>query len=87
MRRELRITNEKGLHARAAARFVKIAERFDATVEVMKDGTIVSGDSILGLMMLAAASGSTICVGATGPAAAAVLDALAALVENRFDED
>ena len=85
MRRELRITNEKGLHARAAARFVKIAERFDATVEVMKDGTIVSGDSILGLMMLAAASGSTICVGATG--AAAVLDALAALVENRFDED
>lgn len=87
MRRELRITNEKGLHARAAARFVKIAERFDATVEVMKDGTIVSGDSILGLMMLAAASGSTICVGATGPDAAAVLDALAALVENRFDED
>jgi phosphocarrier protein len=83
----LRITNEKGLHARAAARFVKIAERFDATVEVMKDGTIVSGDSILGLMMLAAASGSTICVGATGPDAAAVLDALAALVENRFDED
>lgn len=87
MRRELRITNEKGLHARAAARFVKIAERFDATVEVMKDGTIVSGDSILGLMMLAAASGSTICVGAIGPDAAAVLDALAALVENRFDED
>jgi phosphocarrier protein len=87
VRRELRITNEKGLHARAAARFVKIAERFDATVEVMKDGTIVSGDSILGLMMLAAASGSTICVGATGPDAAAVLDALAALVENRFDED
>ena len=87
MRRVLRITNEKGLHARAAARFVKIAERFDATVEVMKDGTIVSGDSILGLMMLAAASGSTICVGATGPDAAAVLDALAALVENRFDED
>ena len=87
MRRELRITNEKGLHARAAARFVKIAERFDATVEVMKDGATVSGDSILGLMMLSAAAGTRISIGATGPEATAVLDALAALVENRFDEN
>jgi phosphocarrier protein len=87
VRRELRITNEKGLHARAAARFVKTAERFDATVEVMKDGATVSGDSILGLMMLAAAAGSRICVGTTGPDATAALDALAALVENNFDED
>lgn len=87
MRRELNIVNEKGLHARAAARFVKIAERFDATVEVMKDGATVSGDSILGLMMLAAAPGTTISIGATGPEANAVLDALVALVENRFNED
>ena len=87
MRRELRIVNEKGLHARAAARFVKVTERFNATVKVAKDGATVSGDSILGLMMLAAASGTTIAVGASGPEAEAVLEALAALVKNRFDED
>jgi phosphocarrier protein len=87
VRRELHITNAKGLHARAAARFVKIAERFDATVEVRKDGATVSGDSILGLMMLAASSGTKISIGATGPEAKAVLDALAVLVESRFNED
>ena len=86
MRRELHITNEKGLHARAAARFVKITEQFDATVEVTRDGATVSGDSILGLMMLAAESGTKISIGASGPEADAVLDALAALVENRFNE-
>ncbi len=87
MRRDLHIINQKGLHARAAARFVKITEQFDATVDVTKGGATVAGDSILGLMMLAAASGTRISVGATGPEAGAVLDALAALVENRFNED
>jgi len=87
VRRDLDIVNQKGLHARAAARFVKTAERFDATVDVMKGGATVSGDSILGLMMLSASAGTTISVGATGPEAEAVLDALTTLIENRFHED
>jgi len=87
MNRELRITNMRGLHARAAARFVKIADGFDARVEVEKDGETVSGTSILGLMMLAASSGTKILVSAEGPEATAALDALDALVTNRFDEE
>ena len=87
MNRELPITNKRGLHARAAARFVKIAERFDARVEVGKDGETVSGTSILGLMMLAASPGTTIFVRADGPEATAALDALTELVTNRFDEE
>ena len=77
----------RGLHARAAARFVKIADGFDARVEVEKDGETVSGTSILGLMMLAASSGTKILVSAEGPEATAALDALDALVTNRFDEE
>ena len=87
MDRELPITNKRGLHARAAARFVKVAEQFDAQVEVAKDGETVSGTSILGLMMLAASPGTTISISADGPEASAVLDALATLVTNRFDEE
>lgn len=87
MARELRITNKRGLHARAAARFVKVAERFDARVAVGKDGETVSGTSILGLMMLAASTGTTISVSADGPEATAALDALSVLVANGFDED
>lgn len=87
MVRELRITNKRGLHARAAARFVKVAERFEAQVSVGKDGETVSGTSILGLMMLAASPGTIISVSADGPEAAAVLDALSALVASGFDED
>ena len=87
MNRELPITNKRGLHARAAARFVKVAEQFDAQVEVAKDGETVSGTSILGLMMLAASPGTTISINADGPEGPAVLDALATLVTNRFDEE
>ena len=87
MNRELPITNKRGLDARAAARFVKVAEQFDAQVEVAKDGETVSGTSILGLMMLAASPGTTISINADGPEGPAVLDALATLVTNRFDEE
>lgn len=85
--RDLRIVNEKGLHARASARFVKVTEQYEATVEVSKDGSTVSGDSILGLMTLGASMGSCITVSATGPQADDVLAALAVLVENGFDEE
>ena len=87
MNRELPIINKRGLHARAAAHFVKVAEEFDAQVEVAKDGETVSGTSILGLMMLAASPGTMISISADGPEASAVLDALATLVTNRFDEE
>ena len=85
-RRRLMILNERGLHARAAARFVSTLNGYSAVVEVEKDGTRVSGRSIMGLMMLAAAAGTSIEVEARGDDAAAALDALAALVGNRFDE-
>jgi len=86
MRRRFTILNERGLHARAAARFVAALDDFSATVEVEKDGIRVSGRSIMGLMMLAAAIGTTIEVEAHGDDAGAALDALATLVGNRFDE-
>lgn len=80
------ITNRRGLHARAAARFVRCAEGFDAEITVSKDHTIVGATSIMGLMMLAAAAGSSICVVASGPGAQAALAALSDLVANRFGE-
>jgi phosphocarrier protein len=86
-RRSATIRNRRGLHARAAARFVKLAWEYDAEVIVAKNGTEVSGRSIMGLMMLAAGPGTEIDMRATGPQAAAVLDALAALIESGFDED
>jgi phosphocarrier protein HPr len=85
-RRLVKICNQKGLHARAAARFVKTAAQFDAEVTVRKNGAAVSGRSIMGLMMLAAASGTIIEVAATGPDAAAAVEALARLIECKFDE-
>ena len=85
--RRLKIINEKGLHARASAKFVEVVESFDASAEVTKDGMRVSGDSIMGLLMLAAARGSEISVTATGPQADALLDALDKLVKNLFGED
>lgn len=85
-RRRLLIRNEKGLHARASARFVETVERFDARVEVMRDGLSVSGDSIMGLLMLGAAQGATLEIEAEGPEAEELLAALAALVEDRFGE-
>ena len=84
--RDLLIANKRGLHARASARFVQCAERFDAEITVTKDSTTVGGTSIMGLMMLAAAPGSVIHLSAEGPEAEAALDALAALVNDRFGE-
>ena len=81
------IVNERGLHARASAKFVKLAATFDAEVTVTRDGTTVDARSIMGLMMLAAGIGSTIDIAAEGPEAEAALDALAELVSNRFDEE
>lgn len=80
------IRNERGLHARAAAKFVRVAERFDAEVSVRKGDMSVSGNSIMGLMMLVAAIGTTLELRARGREAAPALDALAALVDNSFDE-
>jgi len=85
--RAVTITNKRGLHARASARFVKLAESFDATVEVHKDGAVVPGTSIMGLLMLAAGPGSAIEIRSSGVAAEAALDALCTLVEDRFGED
>ena len=81
------ICNQRGLHARAAARFVKTAGLFNAEIWVRKNGTEVSGRSIMGLMMLAAAPGAVIRLAATGPEAEAAVTALAKLVECKFDED
>lgn len=85
--RDLRIVNEKGLHARASARFVETVERFDAEARVSRDGMVVSGDSIMGLLMLAASKGSTIQVETRGTEAQGLADALEALVADRFGED
>jgi phosphocarrier protein HPr len=83
----LPIINEKGLHARASAKFVEVVERFDARAEVTRDGMTVSGDSIMGLLMLAASRGTTIEVRCTGAEAEQLVQALATLVANRFGED
>ncbi|WP_282604427.1 HPr family phosphocarrier protein [Pelagibius sp. Alg239-R121] len=81
------IQNQRGLHARASAKFVKVAGAFDAEVLVRKNDTEVSGCSIMGLMMLAASPGSQIELRATGPAAEEVVNALTALIVSKFDED
>jgi phosphocarrier protein len=85
--RDFKIINKRGLHARAAARFVQCVERFDATVTVAKDQTRVDGVSIMGLMMLAAGPGSTVRVSASGSEAEAVLVAIAELVAAKFGEE
>lgn len=85
--RRLLIGNEKGLHARASARFVEVVETFEARVAVTRDGLEVSGDSIMGLLMLAAAKGAHIDVSADGPDADPALDALQALVDANFGEE
>ena len=84
--RSLPIVNKRGLHARASAKFVQVASSFDACIQVERDGVRVGGTSIMGLMMLAAAPGTTIEVEAAGPEAQAALDALDALVADRFGE-
>jgi len=85
--RSVEITNTRGLHARAAARFVRLAETFDADIVVEKDGAAVPGTSIMGLMMLAAAPGSSIRIKTFGADAPAALDALVALVSGGFGEE
>ncbi len=87
LEREVTVVNRLGLHARAAARFVRLAERFRARVEVARDDLVVAGTSILGLMMLTAATGAVLRLSASGPEAAAALEALAGLVERGFDEE
>jgi phosphocarrier protein HPr len=84
--RSVIVPNRRGLHARAAARLVTTAERFGASVEVLKDGQAVSARSIMGLMMLGAGPGSELVLRAVGWDAKEALDALAALIEAGFDE-
>jgi phosphocarrier protein HPr len=84
--RVVTVCNKRGLHARAAARFVTLAERFGASVDVLKDGQAVSARSIMGLMMLGAGMGSRIELRAEGWDAKEAMDALVALVECGFDE-
>lgn len=86
-RRTVEIVNKRGLHARASAKFVKLAATFEAEVRVSRDGQTVDARSIMGLMMLAAAPGCTIDIEAEGDQAEAAIEALAALVAGRFDED
>ena len=86
-KRTVEICNERGLHARASAKFVKLAAAFDAQVSVSKDGSTVDARSIMGLMMLAAGLGCCIEIAATGPQAQEALDALSQLVADRFDEE
>jgi phosphocarrier protein len=85
--REVQITNQRGLHARASAKFVNLASGLDATVEVEKDGNKVCGTSIMGLMMLGAARGDSIVIHVSGPSAGEALEKLVALVEERFGEE
>ena len=85
--KELAIINQRGLHARASAKFVKCAEGYDADITVSRDGQTVPATSIMGLMMLAAAMGTSITVEASGPQAEAALTALEALVASKFDEE
>lgn len=87
LQREVRIANQRGLHARASAKFVSLASQLDATIEVEKDGSRVCGTSIMGLMMLGAAMGDTIVIHVAGEHAEQAMEKLAELVESRFGED
>lgn len=85
--RAVKIVNQKGLHARASAKFVQTVEKYDAEVSVSRGGETVGGTSIMGLMMLSAAQGTTITIEATGAQSGEVMTALEHLIANRFDED
>jgi phosphocarrier protein HPr len=85
--RRVEIINERGLHARASAKFVKLASEFDAEVRVSRDGSTVDARSIMGLMMLAAGVGSEVEIEAEGPQADQAVEALSTLIANRFDEE
>ncbi|CUJ83992.1 HPr family phosphocarrier protein [Shimia thalassica] len=84
--RTLKIVNQKGLHARASAKLVEVVEGFDAAAEVSKDGLSACGDSIMGLLMLAASKGTTVEVETSGPDATPLADAIEALVADKFGE-
>ena len=85
--RELPIINKRGLHARASAKFVQTAEKFDAELTVTRNGESVGGTSIMGLMMLSAGIGTTIIVAAKGREAQAAMDAITELLANKFGEE
>ena len=86
-RRTVAVCNTRGLHARASAKFVKLASQYEADVRVSKDGQTVDAQSIMGLMMLAAGPGCALDIAAEGPQAEAAVEALVALVNGRFDEE
>ncbi len=85
--RRMKIINDKGLHARASARFVEVVEAHDARARVERDGMDTEGDSIMGLLMLGAACGTTIDVETSGPESEKLMVALEALVADRFGEE
>ena len=85
--RELEIVNRLGLHARAAAKLVKLSASFESDIDIEKDGQRVNSKSIMGVMMLAASCGSTVTIRAAGPDERAAVDAVSDLVERRFDEE
>ena len=85
--RTVAMTNKRGLHARASAKFVNLASQLDAAIEVEKDGNKVCGTSIMGLMMLGAAMGDSVTIHVSGMAAERALEQLAQLVEERFGEE
>ena len=87
LRHDIEIINKLGMHARAAAKFVKLASEFSSNIEVERDNQRVNGKSIMGVMMLAAAKGSTITLHADGDDAQRAIDALSDLINNRFGED
>jgi phosphocarrier protein HPr len=87
LQRDLPIINRKGLHARASAKFVQMAEKFDANITVTRAGETVGGTSIMGLLTLAAAQGTSVTVTSEGPQAEEAMEAIAGLLANRFGED
>lgn len=87
IQRKLEIINKLGLHARAAAKLVKLASFFQSSIDIEKDGQRVNSKSIMGVMMLAASCGSEVTISADGPDEQEALDAVAALINRRFDEE
>jgi phosphocarrier protein len=85
--REIPITNKRGLHARASAKFVQMVERFKADITVTRNNETVGGNSIMGLMMLSAGPGSCVIVSASGPEAQEAMEALTTLVTTKFGEE
>lgn len=85
--REIPITNKRGLHARASAKFVQMAERFKADITVTRNNETVGGSSIMGLMMLAAGPGTSVIISASGPEAREAMDALTTLITSKFGEE